>query len=339
MARPALQIGFHDHCFDGVASAATFLRFYRQVARPLPDEAVSLVGLVHQAGPAFGPDSFAGEENVVVDFRYSDDPRLSWWFDHHQSAFDTPALLAHFRADASGRKFWDPEAKSCARFLARTCRDRFGFDLAEVGELLDWAEIIDGALFPDARTAVELEQPALRLMMLLEATEDRGLCPRVVRELARRTLSAVLCEPWISEPLQPLLEKHRAAVRAVAGVLEVSGGVAFYDVAELGLDGVNKFIAYAEAPEVIYTVSVSRSPKRSKVSLGSNPWRQAERRHNLAELAQRYGGGGHPAVAAISFRPDELELARDVAKSLAAELRAGLAASESRAAGSSLVTQ
>jgi len=27
---PALQICYHDHCFDGVASAATFLRFYRE---------------------------------------------------------------------------------------------------------------------------------------------------------------------------------------------------------------------------------------------------------------------------------------------------------------------
>ena len=39
------------------------------------------------AGPAIPADLFDGDENVCVDFRYSQDPRLNWWFDHHISAF------------------------------------------------------------------------------------------------------------------------------------------------------------------------------------------------------------------------------------------------------------
>ena len=33
---PALQICYHDHCFDGVASGAAFLRFYRDKVKPGP---------------------------------------------------------------------------------------------------------------------------------------------------------------------------------------------------------------------------------------------------------------------------------------------------------------
>jgi nanoRNase/pAp phosphatase (c-di-AMP/oligoRNAs hydrolase) len=98
--------------------------------------------------------------------------------------------------------------------------------------------------------------------------------------------------------------------------------VATFDVADLGLDNINKFIAYAQDPGALYTVSVTRSSSRSKISLGSNPWRQGERKHNLAAMAERYHGGGHPAVAAISFPPDQLDEARAVAKKLADELRA-----------------
>jgi hypothetical protein len=105
---PALQICYHDHCFDGVASAATFLRFYRDRVRPVND--VAFKGMAHRAGQLFGPDAFAGDENAVVDFRFSADPRLTWWFDHHQSAFETAADEAAFRADRSGKKFWDPTA-------------------------------------------------------------------------------------------------------------------------------------------------------------------------------------------------------------------------------------
>src|SRR5438045_5659078 len=246
MGTPVLQIGYHDHCFDGVASAATFSRFYREKVRPgLRLERIALKGLAHRAGQLFDEHAFAGEENAVVDFRYTSDPRLTWWFDHHQSAFESDAEQSHFRADTSGRKFWDPTAKSCTRFLARVCRDRFGWDFSPLTELVDWAEVIDGAQFPDARSAVELAQPALQLMLLIEATKDPELCPRLIRQLSERTLSGVLRQPWVVQPLEPLLRRHREVVRTVTDRLRVQQGVAEYDLADLGVDNVNKFIAYA----------------------------------------------------------------------------------------------
>ena len=316
---PALQLCYHDHCFDGVASAATFLRFYREKVRPVSD--LALKGLAHRSGQLFGPDVFAGDENAVVDFRFSADPRLTWWFDHHQSAFETASDQAAFQADASGRKFWDPKAKSCTKFLARVAAEKFGFDASPLRELIDWAEIIDGALFPNPQMAVALTDPAMQAMMLIEASKDPGLCPRLIEELSVRPLSSVLRESWVTDPLQPLLKRHHEIVKLVTARLQLEGGVATVDLADLGVDAVNKFIAYAADPATLYTVSVSRGPSRSKISLGSNPWRQEQRRHNLAAIAERYGGGGHPPVAAISFPPDQLEQAREAARIIAAELR------------------
>ncbi|HKY04555.1 MAG TPA: phosphoesterase, partial [Blastocatellia bacterium] len=64
------------------------------------------------------------------------------------------------------------------------------------------------------------------------------------------------------------------------------------------------------------------SPSRSKVSVGFNPWSPKPRRHNLASICERYNGGGHAVVGAISYRPDEIERARETAEEIAAELRA-----------------
>jgi len=317
---PALQIGYHDHCFDGVASAAAFLRFYRDKVKPgLTD--LGLRGLAHRAGQLFDPDVFAGEENAVVDFRFSPDPRLTWWFDHHQSAFESASDEAVFHADRSGRKFWDPQAKSCTRFLARIVEEKFGWDPSPLRELIDWAEIIDGALFSTPQMAVALSDPPMQLMLLIEASKDPALLPRLIRELSQRPLSAVLREPWVTGPLQPLLARHHETVKLVTSRIRVDRGVASFDLADLGMDTVNKFIAYAADPATLYTVSVSRGANRSKISLGSTPWKQPERRHNLARIAERYGGGGHPAVAAISFPPDKLEEARAAAAVIAAELK------------------
>jgi len=316
---PALQICYHDHCFDGVASAATFLRFYRDKVRPVQDPAFK--GMAHRAGQLFGEDVFSGDENAVVDFRFSADPRLTWWFDHHQSAFETASDEAAFRADKSGKKFWDPTAKSCTRFLARIAREKFGWDPSPLSELIEWAEVIDGALFQSPQTAVALSDPAMQLMLLIEATKDPALGPRLIRELAERPLSAVLRERWVIEPLQPLLARHHEIVRTVTGRIRLEGGVATYDLADLGIDNVNKFIAYAADERTLYTVSVTRGPNRSKISLGSNPWKQPQRKHNLAQIAERYGGGGHPAGAALRFPPPEDEHAREAARALAEELR------------------
>ena len=89
----------------------------------------------------------------------------------------------------------------------------------------------------------------------------------------------------------------------------------------MDLEGYNKFIPYLLHPVCVYSVGVSASAVRAKVSLGTNPWNQASADQNLASLAEEYGGGGHPRVAAISFDPGELARAREVARGLAERLR------------------
>jgi len=42
---------------------------------------------------------------------------------------------------------------------------------------------------------------------------------------------------------------------------------------------------------------------------------------NLAEICERYGGGGHARVGAISFPPDQEAKAREAAAEIVAHLR------------------
>ena len=58
--------------------------------------------------------------------------------------------------------------------------------------------------------------------------------------------------------------------------------------------------------------------------MGSNPWTRANHLVNLAMICERYGGGGHARVGAISFPPDQLEKARQAAQEIVAELRASV---------------
>src|SRR4029079_8616146 len=152
--RMKLRILHHDHCFDGFASAAVFARFFRE--KMTPQAEIAYTGLAHKPNQQLIEEElFDGDQNAIVDFKYAASPRLTWWFDHHQSAFLSAADQLHYRCDTSGRKLYDPSYKSCTAFIHDVARDRLGFHAPDLDELVHWSLIIDGAQYPDARTAVE----------------------------------------------------------------------------------------------------------------------------------------------------------------------------------------
>jgi hypothetical protein len=313
-----LKVLYHDRCFDGLASAATFTRFYRE--RQHADAEVTYEGLAHRAGEVFRPGVFDGDENAVVDFRYSPDPRLTWWFDHHESAFPEPGDRERFAADRSGKKFYDPKARSCTKFLADTVSRRFGFDQAPLAELISWADLSDGAQFPDARSAVELREPALQLMTLIEGTADAGFLHRVIDRMQRESLAQIIAGPEASARLAPLLSVHRTNIETFRRAARLERGVVRTDLTGQEMDAFNKFIPYYLFPDAAYTLTVTRSKDRAKISVGSNPWKPNLRRHDLSKICERYGGGGHPVVGAVSLPPGEVARARAIADEIFAEI-------------------
>lgn len=314
-----VRVFFHNHCFDGSASAAVFTALYRHARGPAGFE---YCGLTHKASDMFSEAEFSAGENAIVDFKYSPDPRVTWWFDHHQSAFLTPADADHFRQERSPQKFYDPQYGSCTQFIADIGRQHFGFDPAPMAELIHWADIIDRALFPSAAAAVKLEEPALKLTLAIEASTNPTLIPRLISDYLQAPLAELVQRDYVQRELQPLLERHWQSLEIIKARLECKQGVISFDVSDLDLEGYNKFIPYYFCPEGIYSIGVSRSQYRMKVSVGSNPWNTIPDLVNLAELCERYGGGGHARVGAISFPPDQPEQARAAAREIVEFLRA-----------------
>jgi hypothetical protein len=315
-----LRILFHGNCFDGAASAGLFARFFREQLAQGPAE-VAYTALQHKgdAKPIDGK-LLDGDVNACVDFRYTQDARLDWWFDHHASAFQLPGDEAHFRADRSGKKFYDPEAKSCTRFLARMLAQHFGFDISGVGDLLHWAEIIDGALFPTAAMAVELKEPALKLMTWVENNRDKALAERFIEDLVTRPLGEIAADPYVAKPLGPLLDRHERNIDVVRRLARQEKGVVVTNLIPEGATAINKFIVYYLHPDARYSVTLLATAERYKISVGSNPWPRVPRTHDIAKLCEKYGGGGHPAVGAISLPKTDLAAAVKVAAEVTAFL-------------------
>jgi len=316
-----LKIFFHDNCFDGAASAAVFADFYRQVIDPRAD--VELQGVQHRPGDPFEGLPLDGDDNACVDFRFCPAPEMTWWFDHHATAFQPAELRATFEADTGGHKFYDPTARSNTLFMTGVLREQFGYQLPDsFQEVVDWADLIDAARFATPAQAVELVEPALQLMTWLEANRDRSLTRRFIDLLGHQPLAEISATPWLREPLEPLLVAHRGAIELVRSRARVTSGVVVFDLTEDDVSSINKFISYFLHPEASYTVSLVRAPGRLKVSAGANPWFPERRRHDISAICERYGGGGHPFVGAVSLPPDQLDRARQVLGEIVAELSA-----------------
>jgi hypothetical protein len=313
------RVLYHDHCFDGAASAAFFSRFIAGAIHPGAD--FRYTGMAHKASQLFDPGLFDGDENAIVDFKYSSDPRLTWWFDHHQSAFLNAEDAEHWRRDTTGRKLYDPSYKSCTSFIATVACNQFGFNAPDLADLVHWSLIIDGAQYPDAKTAVELGAPAMKLTLVIEAAKGSDIIHRIIGWMQRRPLAEIIEEPEIQSLYKPLYERHLQTIEIIEKQARLEDGVVFFDLAGFDVEGYNKFIPYNLYPQSTYTVSVSPSSFRTKISVGSNPWTPVEPKHNLATICERYGGGGHARVGAISLAPGELERAREIAAEIVSELK------------------
>ena len=313
-----LRLLYHGHCFDGVTSAATFTRFYKE--RIHPEAEVNYTGLLHRPGNLFDLTMFDSDENAIVDFKYAASEKLTWWFDHHESAFLTPEDEAHFRADRSGKKFLDATRKSCTEFIADVAHERFGFNPEPIQSLVHWAHIIDGALYESPAQCVELKEHALQLMQVIESDPDDSFIEQIIRDLTVHSLEQVATSAEVQRRFQPILQQHLDTLEAVKRKAKYANHVVQFDLVDEGYEGFNKFIPYYLYPETTYSVALTRAPQRTKISVGSNPWAPKPRTHNIAKICERYGGGGHAVVGAISFKPEEVAEARQAISEIVSEL-------------------
>lgn len=294
-----LKVLRHGNCFDGFASAAVFARFYREHVDP----SVTVVhrALRHGAPGPVNSRYFDSDVHAVVDFRYAADERLDWWFDHHRSSFSSADERAHFESAANPQHFWDPTAPSCAGYIARTCAERYGMDLAPLTDLIHWVDIVDAARFPDAHTAVGLEEPILQLVSVLEQLGDEPLSRRVLEALTEGDLQGLAADDEIKARFHPIRDRQQRSLKLLRDVGVRTDDIIFYDLTASPGVVANKFAGYFLEPDVTYVVTVFAQPGRVKLSIGSNPWRPEARRHDIARLCERYGGGGHPFVGGITL--------------------------------------
>jgi hypothetical protein len=314
-------VATHGHCFDGLASAVIFTRLLRHV-----HQGETLEFTYRACGYGGGQtrpddDMFSGDENAILDYRYHPSDRLGWYFDHHRTAFASPEDRAHFETKKSGGRFYyDADASSCTKLIAKVGSESFGLEDPHLAELVTWADRIDSARFESAAQAVDRSSPVMQLVSVVEHHGGDAFLAKMVPELLERPLFEVAGHAAIRARYRPLGKKHERFVSRVKESSRRVGRVVFVDLTEEVLDTVGKFVTYALFPDSVYSVVIGRLKHGPKISVGYNPWSGRPLDTDISSICARYGGGGHPVVGGIAFSNAELEQARNVARQIAAEL-------------------
>lgn len=319
-------VATHGHCFDGLCSAVMFTRLMRHLHE---GEELSFAYKAMGYGPGqngVDPALLTGEDNAILDFRFTATPKLTWYFDHHVSAFVTPedrqAYEMGAREEAPGgrRMFHDAGYGSCTKLIADVGRQRFGLSAPDAEQLVRWADMIDSAAFPSAEMAVVKNEPVLQLMSVVEHKGNDAYLQAMVPRLLDEPLEEVAKGVDVKEMYKPLAAQQEAFIDLVKQRADDRGSVVLVDLSDVVIDVAAKFVTYALWPESAYSVVLSRSTSKCKISIGYNPWAPVARKHNIAAICERHGGGGHPVVGAISLVASDVSRAKALAREIAEEL-------------------
>lgn len=318
-------VATHGHCFDGLSSAVVFSRLMKELGASQPKFEYRTCG--YGSGQAKAEEKlFTGDENAILDYRFSAAEKLTWYFDHHRTAFGSPADRDVFEGrQSSGQFFFDAGYSSCTKLIADVARERFGVDMADLKELVKWADMVDSARFASPEDAVSRTSPIMQLVSVVEHYGDDHFFKDLVPELLNRPLEEVARSKAVANRYKPLGKKHERFVARVKQKSERLGRVVFVDLTESVLESVGKFVTYALFPDSVYSVVVGLLKNGPKISVGYNPWSGRPLDTDISAICARYGGGGHPVVGGISFPSAALEEARRVARSIASELNGEVA--------------
>jgi hypothetical protein len=248
---------------------------------------------------------------------------MRWWFDHHKTAFQPPALREIFEESGTDLTwFYDPEAPSCAGLIARVLHDSWGWDPPpHLVEVVRWADVIDSARFASAHEATSLDEPAQQIALWLGAFATSPEIARYIHALADGTELAAIARTFGADGIAAATRAraHQREVVAARGVWH--GDVLALDLAD-DADAITPgFIGYEVYPACRYTVALVKAPRAIKLAVGWNPW-GPPRTHDIGTLCERFGGGGHAAVGGVTLAPRDLDRARDAFAKIIEALRA-----------------
>ncbi len=251
---------------------------------------------------------YSSEFLIVLDFLYN--PSIDFWVDHHASGWGK-IVPTEFVGN------FDPSARSCAEaiFLMKN-RNKF-LDEQLIFEIVKEVNMVDSALYPSIDDVYNPKTfgPKFRLAEMEDA--DENYRQEIIKMFSNdRTLLYRLLDgylPWSVEwRYSKIQNKLEEGYREFVKVAKLEDDIVTFEIPKY--HKFDRYFPFRWKPESIYTAYIrdmSYFGKGWHVAISQNPWNQEKRRHNIKEICEKYGGGGHEGVGGIHI-DQSMDRARQV---------------------------
>ena len=86
------------------------------------------------------------------------------------------------------------------------------YEAPDLAELVEWADIIDGARYANAQEAVELKAPAMQLTLVIEGAKGSEIIHKIIGWMRHCKLGEIVQQPEIQQLYAPLYERHLRSI-------------------------------------------------------------------------------------------------------------------------------
>lgn len=263
-----------------------------------------------------------------------------YWLDHHISGGQIPFLTPENFAQhcpAGLKAIWDPTALSTPGLL-RTHRKSLNLRLDVLEEfevLIDYSEIIDGALYPSAAQAHEFSSVAVQLAALFScrhpALDGAKFYNKLIDDLEAHSTRDVRLA-FDADPIYAAMldyEQRQLHARRVsyAQVARSAGHerISIFDFRDFQniWHGIARFVPYVLMPQCHYAIHIAPPDERGfcSVTCGQNPWNRPAQPAELGNFFwKQFNGGGHQHVAGGRFKHDDTTAIPRMVSFLSAQL-------------------
>jgi hypothetical protein len=245
---------------------------------------------------------------VIVDYPFNKSANI--WFDHHESGwgkFVPTEFLGNF----------NPVAPSCCQVIFDTPgREKFK-DEGLIKKIVDEINIVDYAMYPSIDSVYNPTTfgPKLRLADMHES--DSCYKTELIKMFSNdRTLLYQLIDghlPWSANWRFNLVQvKLEEGYKEFIKIAKEEDGVVFFDTPKFVK--FDRYFPFRWKPNSIYTTYIrdmSYFGKGWHIAVSQNPWNIEKRKHNIKEICEKHGGGGHPGVGGIPIS-ESAEKARKI---------------------------
>jgi len=313
-------VATHGNCLDGLASAVLYTNLLRHVEPRV--SAFEYKTCIYGPEPVpFGPRLLDGAINAILDYKFYAGPELTWYFDHHATAFSDENEESVFRDRiSSGRYYFDSTSPSCAGLIGRVSTEKFGLPLNHLEVLVEYADSVDSAQYKSPIEALDRSTARAKFLAVVEHFGDAEFVTKMAPKLLDLPLDEVAESAEIVQSYATIERQQQEFLSHVRRCSEDRGAVVVSDVSDREHETFTKFASYFLFPHSTYSVLLGRIPGALKISVGFNPWGPRQRQHDLGSICRKFGGGGHSVVGGVAFGPNDIQKARAVMGSIIDQL-------------------